>query len=129
MFQVLANLNNIMYLSFCFHLLLLQHIKRLNQPLTLITHFAQMFFFLIHLLGLCGIFPFGSQSNVLIYCPRKVGKDSLAVESEDVLLVSSYQHSWAVEAAGQRVQPGHVQHAGTVAGRHRKTHKYKSSVL
>lgn len=42
-------------------------------------------------------------------------QDLLAVESEDVLLVSPYQHGGAVEAAGQSVQPGHVQSSGAVS--------------
>lgn len=49
-----------------------------------------------------------------------VRADSLAVEGENVLLVSSDQHCRTVETAGQCVQPGHVQRTGAVSLRHRK---------
>lgn len=64
-----------------------------------------------------------SKGIVLIYClkiPIPVSQLSLAVVSEDVLLVSTNQHSRAVEATGQSVQPGHVQSTGAVAVWHRK---------
>lgn len=64
-----------------------------------------------------------SQGIVLIHCLNisiPGSQDSLAVVSEDVLLVPSDQHGGAVEATGQSIQPGHVQSAGAVAVWHRE---------
>ena len=56
-----------------------------------------------------------------IKAPWSVSSSSLAVEGEHILLVASYEQSWTVEATGQRVQPGHVERAGTVTLGYRQT--------